>query len=288
MSNKYLIVYKGLTSVVPRSLQQFVKTKIEDEFSSFDVELDFSGTRAGHDLVVKFENKMDVLPTYGESSRPDITNGAGTTVLSGESEIWVRAIKTMRLQVSPGTCEPAFPETEAALGSIIANCTIHETGHMLGMQSGGSDDGGHSTDPDNYMWDPGSMPGGDTHVSRIFEYTVKKDDTLSEIVQKYKNGTLDKCRLGPDDLTFQDVWEDPENKKMGFVAHPTKSNVPGRRINNWNFIYVGEKVALRNNNLRTQDYRRTFAGFLGKKTFTDDQKKIMKAFIAERLAAGRG
>ncbi len=65
------------------------------------------------------------------------------------------------------------------------------------------------------------MPGGDTHVSRFFEYTVKKDDTLSEIVQKYKNGTLDKCRLGPDDLTFQEVWEDPENKKMGFVAHPT-------------------------------------------------------------------
>ncbi len=116
MANKYLIVYKGLTSTVPRSLQNFVKTKIEDEFSSFDVELDFSGTRAGDDLVVKFENKMDVLPTNGESSRPDITNGSGKTVLAGESEIWARAIKTMRLQVSPGTCEPAFPRDRGRTG----------------------------------------------------------------------------------------------------------------------------------------------------------------------------
>jgi len=288
VADKYLIVYKGLASVVPRSLQQLVKKKIQDEFSPFDVELDFNETRAGHDLVVTFKDGIPGWPAYGESSRISFTNGGGTSLGTGDSSIWVRSMKTMRLQITPGSCEPAFPETEAALGSIIANCTIHETGHMLGMDTGGIDDGGHSKDPDNYMWDPGTMPGGNTHVSMFFEYTVKKDDTLSDIVQRYINGSLDKCRFGSNDLTYQDVWLHPENKKMGFVAHPTKSGVPGRRMNNWNFIYPGEKVALINHNLRTQDYRRTFAGFLGKKTFTDEQIETMKKFIAQQLAAGKG
>ena len=285
---KYLIVYKGLKSAVPRSLQQFVKKKIEDEFGSFDVELDFSENRGGRDLVVTFENKNPGWPVYGESTRISVTNGGGTSLGTGNSTLWVRAMTSMRLQINPGVCEAAFPESEAALGALLANCTIHETGHMLGMDSGGYDDGGHSTDPDNYMWDPGSMPGNDTHVSRVFEYTVKTGDTLSEIVQRYNNGSLDKCRVGNDDLTYQDVWQDPDNKKMGFIAHPTKSGVPGRRMNNANYIYAGEKVVLRNNNLRTQDYRRNFAGFLGKKTFTAEQIKTMKDFIAQRLLAGRG
>ena len=40
-TNKYLIVYHGFDSVVPRSLRAFVKTTIISEFSTFDVELDF-------------------------------------------------------------------------------------------------------------------------------------------------------------------------------------------------------------------------------------------------------
>ena len=152
----------------------------------------------------------------------------------------------------------------------------------------GYDDGGHSADTGNYMWDPGSMPGNDTHVARLFEYTVKAGDTLSGIVQRYRRGQLDKCRVGSSDVTYMDVWRNPENQKMGFIAHPTKSGHPGRRANDPNYIYPGEKVALMNDNFRTQGYRHAIAGFLAKKSFTDQQIQTMKAFIAQQLSAGKG
>jgi len=138
------------------------------------------------------------------------------------------------------------------------------------------------------MWDPGTLPGGNTHVSLLFEYTVKPGDTLYGIVQRYISGTLDTCRIGSTDLTVSDVWQHPANKEMGFVAYPKKIVTPGRRANDPNSIYPGEKVALINHNLRTQAYRRTFAGFLGKKSFTNEQIDAMKKFIAQRLAIGKG
>jgi hypothetical protein len=281
---KYLIVYRKWASVVPLSVRDFVKKKIQDEFSKFDLELDFSDSRPARDLVVTFSNEIPGWPAYGESSRIRVNNELG----KGESTIYVRSIMAMRLETTAGSCESAFPDGEATLGLMVANTTIHETGHMLGMDTGGYDDGGHSTDSGNYMWDPGSMPHGDTHVGRFFEYTVKSGDTLSGIVWSYRHGKLSKCRFGSNDLTYQDVWNHPENKKMGFVAHPTKSGIPGRRANDPNFIYPGEKVALINDNFRTQKYRLVIAAFLGKKSFTEEQIKTMKDFIAQQIAAGKG
>ena len=281
---KYLVVYKGLDPVVPQPLRDFVKKTVTDEFSSFDLELDFSGSKAGRDLVVTFSREVPGWPAFGESTRSDI-NGV---VQSGDSIIYVGAMRAMRLQTNAGNCEPTFPETEASLGSLIANTTIHETAHMLGMQDGGYDDGGHSKDLDNYMWDAGSLPGGTTMISPMFEYTVKQGDTLSGIVQRYVHGLIDRCRVGSTDLSYMMVWQLPANKELGFVAHPTKSGVLGRRRNDPNWIYPGEKVALPNTSLRSQAYRRNFPGFLGKKSFTDDQKERMRRFIADRLAAGKG
>jgi len=285
---KYLIVFKGLAVAVPKSLQHFVKKSIQDEFSQFDdLELDFSSSRAGHDLAVLFRDGIPGLPVFGESSRISTTDNSGTSLDSGDATIWVQQMRIFRLEITPGFCEPTFPETEAALGSLIANTAIHETGHMLGLDTGGFDGGGHTSDPDNYMW--AETPTGDsTHVGKFFEYTVKKGDSLSAIVERYRRGLIDKCRVGASDLTYQLVWEDPENKSVGFIAHPTKSDVPGRRRNNPNWIYPGEKVALRNENLRTQKYRRNFPAFLGKKTFSTQQIQTIKAFIAQRLADGKG
>jgi hypothetical protein len=111
---------------------------------------------------------------------------------------------------------------------------------------------------------------------------------MSGIVDRYRRGVLDTCRIGPTKLTYQMVWEHPANKQMGFVAHPTKSGKAGRRVNDPNWIYPGEKVGLINQNLRTQQYRQNFRGFLGTKTFTDQQVETMKDFIARRLADGSG
>jgi hypothetical protein len=284
MAGKYLIVFRGLRTVVPASLREFVKKKVSDEFASFDVELDFSGTRAKRDLLVKFVDEVPGWPVFGESFRMTI-NGVAQT---GDSTVFVRAMKMMRLKTSASACEAAFPETEDSLGTVIANVTIHETGHMLGMDTGGHDDGGHTSDPANYMWDPGTMPGGDTHVGLFFEYTVQRGDTLSGIVRRYVQGKLNSCRVGSNDLKWIDVWRHPANKEMGFVAHPKKSGVAGRRLNDPNWIYPGEKVALPNDNLRTQAYRLKVEGFLKKKSFTKDQIDTMTTFIAARLAAGKG
>jgi hypothetical protein len=283
VAGKYLIVYKGLLNL-PRSLREFVKKKITDEYTKFDVDLDFTGSRPAHDLDVEFSNEIPGWPAFGESTRGTM-NGKP---LSGHSTVYWRSMELMRLQTGTATdsCEAAFPVTEASLGTMIANTAIHETGHMLGMDSGGYDDGGHSTDKSNYMWDPGSMPHGDTHVNHTFEYTVKPGDTMIGIIRKYGQGTLNKCRCGPTDLTYKIVWDYKENKAPGFVGDPNKYKL-GRRANDPNWIYPGEKVALPNDSFRTQEYRHVIAGFLAPKSFTDAQIKTMTDFIASQVAAGR-
>ncbi len=273
---KYLIVLKGWTTAVPRSLRPFIAKKINEVYSQFNLELDFSDTRKSRDLLVIFSNEITDWPAYGLSAR-----ARGTTSLSsGTSTIYARKMKMMRLVINAASCEPAFPETEDALGSMIANVTMHEIGHNLGLE--------HTTDKTNRMWDASSMAEPDTHASPYFEYTVRPGDTMIGITQKYAAGTLDSCRIGWTGLTYRDVWDDPQNKAKGFVADPAKSGVRGRRANDPNWIYPGEKVALENNNLRTQAYKHRFPGYLGDKSFTSDQIDTIKQFIAQRLADGKG
>ena len=94
-------------------------------------------------------------------------------------------------------------------------------------------------------------------------YTVKSGDTLNGILDRYKRGMLDPCWVGPTELTVNMVWEHEANKQKGFIAHPTKRGIRGRRANYPNWIYAGEKIAFPGSNLRTQEYRGYFAGFLG-------------------------
>jgi hypothetical protein len=245
-------------------------------YSQFNLELDFSDTRQSRDLLVTFSNEIPDLPAYGFSMRSQ----GKTSLSSGTSTIYTRKMKMMRLVINAASCEPAFPETEEALGSMIANVTMHEIGHNLGLD--------HTTDKINRMWDPSSMAEPDTHASPYFEYIVRPGDTMIGITHKYVAGTLDSCRIGWTGLTYMDVWNDPQNKAKGFVGDPAKSGVRGRRANDPNWIYPGEKVALENNNLRTQAYKHRFPGYLGDKSFTSDQIDTIKQFIAQRLADGKG
>src|SRR5262245_62148750 len=68
-AKKYLIVYKQFETVVPELLRESIKKKVVDEFSSFEVELDFSGSRAHHDLLVTFTQEIPIWTAFGESSR---------------------------------------------------------------------------------------------------------------------------------------------------------------------------------------------------------------------------
>jgi hypothetical protein len=287
MAGKYLVVVSGM-SAIPRSLRKHVQDEILKEYSAFDLDFDFTGRKRARDLAVRFSDEVPIWGAYGESSRPWI----GGEQESGESTIYVGMMRAMRLETSPEECEIAFPESVASLGSLIANTAIHEIGHMVGLDTGGYDSAGHTSDVKNYMWDAsGFLVGGaklNTYVSRVFEYTVKRGDTLSGIVLRYRLGTLDKCRIGPTKLTWTMAWDHPGNKQAGFVGDTKKSGKPGRIANSPHWIYPGEKVALVNQNYRTQKYRLYMPGFVGAKKFTDDQIKTMKQFIADRLAAGKG
>jgi hypothetical protein len=281
----YLVAIRGW-SVVPPSLRDFVQETMTAAYRPFNLELDFAGGKPPRDLMVEFTDKFPLWSMYGESSRPSI-NGDQQP---GQSTIYIGVMRAMRLQLGSGGCEVMFPENREALGSLIANTAVHETAHMLGLDTGGFDDGGHVSDPDNYLWRHSAPPGHveeSTRVSPYFEYSVKQGDTLSGIVARYKMGQLDRCRFGPSDLTYQMVWGDDENKRPGFVADPKKGKA-GRRANDPNSIYPGEKVALPSTNLRKQSYRQYFGGYLGPKQFSAEQTETMTAFIAARLAAGKG
>lgn len=281
MAGKYLIVYTGVETV-PAALRDFVKERISKDLEDFDVELDFSGRRKSRDLLVLFSDEIPVWSVFGESSRMSLNKEQQ----AGDSTVFVGLMKAMRLQTASGGCEPAFAPTKESLGTMIANTAVHETAHMLGLDQGGYDTGGHVADKDNFMWM--STVKHKTRVSQMFEYTVKRGDTLSAIVQRHKTARLNPCRRGPTMLDYFMVWQDPENKKEGFVAHPKKSGHSGRRSNDPNWIYPGEKVALMDHSFRTQKYRAYYPGWLGQKKFSDAQVKTMKTFIAARLAAGKG
>lgn len=281
MAGKYLVVYKGVDSI-PRHLQIFVKQSIAEAFKDFNLEFDFSGRKSARDLVVNFSDEIPVWSVFGESSRMSINDVAA----AGESTVYVGVMKAMRLQTSGDRCVAAFPSTKESLGMMIANTAIHETAHMLDLDTGGYDGGGHVAEKDNYLWM--SKVKHKTRVGEFFEYTVQQGDTLSSIVSRFKTGRLHPCRRGPTALTYSMVWQLPKNKEMGFIAHPTKSGHRGRRANSPHWIYPGEKVALMDTTLRTEKYRMYYPGWLGKKKFSDGQAKAMKDFIERRLAAGKG
>lgn len=277
---KYLIVYKGL-STIPASLREFVKSRLIEEYKPFNVELDFSESRTAKDLLITFTSEMPMIPIFGESTRVEVTTDGKTTEGIGDGTVYVKALQVTRIELPGDNCEAAFLEKEDKLGQVIVYVAVHETAHMLGLNKGGFDDGGHSTDSANWMWDPGSRPGPSPPL--FFDYTVKQGDTLGSIVMRYKLGTLTKCHVGPTDLDAQGVWNHPRNKNAGFIADPNKGKTPGRRANDPNSIYPGEKVALFNYNVKQPSFREAVPLFLEKKSFTAEQQATMNGFIADRM-----
>ena len=274
---KYLIVVKQFQKHVPKALQKFVRETIEAKFKEFDLEFDFDGKKSPRDLEVTFSDDIAFRPIFGESSRMDANGDEG----AADATIYVGTMMAYRLEVSAGTCEKAFPEKEDSLGSLIANTAIHEIAHMLGLNKGGFDEGGHTSDPDNMMHSP--KPGSTKDAFPSITYTVQRGDSLRDIIDRFKNGSLDKCARGPSTPMLEQLVKDFEpNKAPGFIRDPSK----GKGID---VIRVGEKVALPTHTLRPKEYRtRNFPWLLGDKSFTNEQKGKMKQFIASRLKAGLG
>jgi hypothetical protein len=274
---KYLIVVSKLQKHVPKALQKFVRGAIEAKFKEFDVVFDFDGKQKRRDLEATFSDEIPFMTIFGVSTRVEINGEQGP----GDSTIYVGTMMAYRLEVSEGTCEKAFPEKEEFLGSLIANTACHEIAHMLGLDNGGYDEGGHTLDPDNMMHSP--KPGSGS-AFRAFIYTVKRGDSLRAIIDSFKNGSLDKskCARGPSTLIPELVLNFEPNKEPGFIRDPKK----GKGID---VIHPGEKVALPTHTLRPKEYRtRNLPWLVGDKSFTTEQKDRMKQFIASRLKAGLG
>src|SRR5215475_6172144 len=66
---KYLIVLKGWTTAVPRTLRPFIAKKINEVYSQFNLELDFSDTRQSRDLLVTFSSEILYFVAYGRRMR---------------------------------------------------------------------------------------------------------------------------------------------------------------------------------------------------------------------------
>lgn len=282
-TSQYLIWFRNFTEV-PRPLRAGVRQTIINAFSQIrQLVFDFDRRLSPRDLRVRHSSEIPQWGAWGESSRMSIND----QLEDGEATIYVGMMRAMRLAQADGGCRLAFDNTDESLGSMIANTTVHEIGHLLGMMSGGSDDAGHSTDPNNYMHEFPRRSGQQRQTTRMFsgvlEHTVQRGDTLWGILSRFKRGRLHSCIRGPDNLTVGQVWETPRNREQGYVAHPTKSGVPGRRANDPNYIYPGERVAFSHNTFRTDAYRQSFPAWLGQKTFTEAQVQQMNAWVRDRI-----
>ncbi len=104
------------------------------------------------------------------------------------------------------------------------------------------------------------------------------------LTSRWRKGKLHPCARGATRLTYGQVWETPQNKEFGYIAHPTKSDVKGRRANDPNRIYPGEKIALGHMNFRIQKFRKRYEGWIGEKKFDDGQIDRMNEYVKHRLA----
>jgi len=267
---QYIIKIKDFDNV-PQHLQQTVLDIIRDAFQ------DVRGV-----VFVYDQNQMKFQEELSFVSEPTFI-GFGWA-----SQVFVAAMQLMRLALPEGGCEPPFEDSPESLGSHIGNTAVHELAHLLGLSYAyeGANEGGHVPDTNNYMWDAPFHPDfrqGTRVNDGVFEYLVKEGDTLSSIVNRWKSGQLHPCARGFHGLSDQMVWEDPDNAEFGFIAHPTKSDAPGRIANDPNYIYPGERVSLKHHNFRTQEYRRYFPGWLGQKSFNNEQIRIMNEVVQERI-----
>jgi hypothetical protein len=282
-SRQYLIWFRNFREI-PSDLRGGIRRTILDGFSQVNnLVFDFNRLTSARDLSVEYSTNVPIWGAWGESSRADV-NGE---LQAGESIIFLGAMQAYRIATSDGGCVPAFENSDSSLGSMVANTTVHEIAHMLGLDTGGWDGGGHTEDSSNYLYAFRPTPSRPRRRTRMYngilEYTVRSGDTMTGILNRFKRARLHRCIRGADGLTVQMIWETPQNQEHGYVAHPTKSDVGSRRANDPNWIYVGERVALPHHTFRSDAYRRNFPSWLGTKQFTDEQIRTMNDFVRRRI-----
>jgi hypothetical protein len=284
-SNQYLVWFQNFRAIPP-DLRRYVRQRILTAFSRIrSLVFDFDGLLSPRDVRLEYTNYVPILSAWGENLREEYeTSGERGPALC---EVHLEMMRQYRIQASGDDCEPAFESTILSLGAKIANTTVHELGHALGIESGGWDDSGHVSDEDNYMYmfrPTRERPARNTRVNNgYFEYTVRSGDNMPIIIRRFKQRRLHQCIRGADNLTIEMVWEDSYNQAHGFVAHPTKSDVPGRRAGNPRWIYPGERVALIQHTFRIARYRRIADVGLGDKRFSAEQVQTMNDFVQNRI-----
>ena len=63
-----------MTSDIRKNHKGGAECRVVDKFSQFDLEPDFAGKQASHDLLVTISREIPIWPVFGESARPFFDN----------------------------------------------------------------------------------------------------------------------------------------------------------------------------------------------------------------------
>lgn len=162
------------------------------------------------------------------------------------------------------TCEPVVRNTAGELGQSIAYTAVHEAAHIFGLDNGGPDGSGHSSDPRNYMFinslHSEFLPYLRDH-RRTTKYRIKQGDNLSKIA--------DRIGFRPPLANWRVLYD--------FRGQDGRRNRDLLRSHDPNLIYPGEEIWIPDIQARLA-YMRALE--ICPKVFTASQLATMRQFLA--------
>jgi len=163
------------------------------------------------------------------------------------------------------TCEPLFRRVANELGKALADTALHEIAHLLGVNDGGDDGGGHTGDPGNVMFETRFHRDFSPLISdakRTVKYRIVAGDSLSKIAN----------RIGfvPPVGDWRTLYD--------FKGQDGKSNRALLRSGNPNLIFPNEEIWIPDATERLKYYRSVE---LQERSYSSEQLATMRRWIEE-------
>ncbi len=218
---KAVLVLKNF-SKIPSKHQDVVRKIITEAFKDLDdvLRIDFSGNFKGEK---KYTLTFVFAHTWNRFTKRGYRYWTGPYGMSGEVYVGIlkknNACEDINIEKS---CTPLFPDKPEMLGKLIAFVAVHEIGHLLGLMDkssySGADDGGHTGDPTNFMFEINVNSEYITKKhERTFKYVIKEGETPKKIAKRRGWGSVEELYniKGIDGRTNREILE---NKKLPFTG----------------------------------------------------------------------